>query len=190
MCPTQSALRWPCAPGSCLQWHHRARDTTMHMFQEVRSAARAPQSATLVFAWNDKIHETNKNISGVLLTARRSGSARTAVTRARCHVSRADTITTGNNKNNNTHEKKQQHDNKFRRWGRFLVADENPNELLLDRLTGMLIRRLLRFLGFLLARSMLDSITVLPIFPRGQAKTQKQKTKHNSNKERRCEFCE
>lgn len=101
-------LRWPCAPGSCLQWHHRARDTTMHMFQEVRSAARAPhapQSATLVFAWNDKIHETNKKISGVLRTARRSGSARTAVTRARCHMSRADTITTGNNKNNNTHEK-------------------------------------------------------------------------------------
>lgn len=54
-----------------------------------------------------EIHETNKKTSGVLLTARRSGSARTAVTRARCHMSRADTITTGNNKNNNnTHERK------------------------------------------------------------------------------------
>lgn len=36
--------------------------------------------------------------------------------------------------------------------------------MILHRLTGMLIRRLLLFFGFLLDLSMLDSITVLPIF--------------------------
>lgn len=49
-----------------------------------------------------------------------------------------------------------------------------PNQLILHRLTGMLIRRLLLFFGIFFELSLLDSITVLPIFFfLKRAKTQK-----------------
>lgn len=43
-------------------------------------------------------------------------------------------------------------------------ANKKTNDLILHRLTGMLIRRLLRFFGIFLEPCLLDSITVLPMF--------------------------
>lgn len=45
---------------------------------------------------------------------------------------------------------------------------KKPNQLILHRLTGMLIRRLLLFFGIFFELCLLDSITVLPIFYRSQ----------------------
>lgn len=91
----------------------------MHMFQEVRSATRAPQSATLVFVWN---HINTQNDQKDWRLADRAEELQREGSYHSCmlsYVARKGTITTSKNKNNNETNKHANFDRKYRRWSRF-----------------------------------------------------------------------